>query len=104
LGFMISFSGILTFRNSDEIRRIAGLVPTDRLLVETDAPYLAPPPHRGKRNEPAFVAYVARTLAQVKEMSEEEIAIATSRNFLRYFSKTSALDLNLAPELRAAAT
>ena len=65
LGLYVSFSGILTFRNSEEIRRIAAAVPHDRLLVETDAPYLAPVPYRGKTNEPAYVAHTARVLADV---------------------------------------
>ena len=87
LGGYVSFSGILTFRNSDELRAIAADVPHDRLLVETDAPYLAPVPHRGKRNEPAFVAHTAAILAQTIGMSPEELATITTDNFFRLFSK-----------------
>jgi TatD DNase family protein len=92
LGLYVSFSGILTFKNSDELRAIAADVPLERLLVETDAPYLAPVPHRGKRNEPAFTAFTARVLAEVKGVSEAEIAAATTANFYRLFEKAAALD------------
>ena len=87
LGYYVSFSGVLTFKNSQELRKIARDVPLDRLLVETDAPYLAPMPHRGKRNEPAFVAHTAAVLAQVKGVSLGEITAATSANTLRLFHK-----------------
>ncbi|MCB8837107.1 TatD family hydrolase [Aurantimonas sp. VKM B-3413] len=87
LGGYVSFSGILTFRSSDEIRSIASDVPMERLLVETDAPYLAPPPHRGKRNEPAFVRHTAEVLAEVKGVDLETIAKTTSDNFFRLFAK-----------------
>jgi TatD DNase family protein len=87
LGGYVSFSGILTFRNSGEIREIAAELPLDRLLVETDAPYLAPPPHRGKRNEPAFVVETAKVLAEIRGMEPEAIATATTDNFHRLFSK-----------------
>lgn len=87
LGHFVSFSGILTFKNAQEIRDIARDLPADRILVETDAPYLAPPPHRGKRNEPAFVVHTADVLAQVRGISREEIAQLTSENFFRLFSK-----------------
>lgn len=87
LGGYVSFSGILTFRNSEEIRSIAAGVPRERLLVETDAPYLAPVPHRGKRNEPAYVAETARVLAETTGVSAEEIAAITTDNFFRLFSK-----------------
>ena len=87
LGGYVSFSGILTFRNSQELREIAATVPHERLLVETDAPYLAPVPHRGKRNEPAFVAHTASVLAEVIGVGSEEIATLTTRNFFRLFSK-----------------
>jgi TatD DNase family protein len=87
LGGYVSFSGILTFRNSEEIRAIAKDVPTGRLLVETDAPYLAPPPHRGKRNEPAYVVNTARVLAETRGVSEAEIRSQTTQNFYRLFSK-----------------
>ncbi|MFP1632649.1 TatD family hydrolase [Zhengella sp. ZM62] len=91
LGGHVSFSGILTFRNSQEIRDIARDLPLERLLVETDAPYLAPPPHRGKRNEPSFVVNTARVLAECKGISEEALADATTANCLRLFSKMPAL-------------
>lgn len=87
LGLLISFSGVVTFKKSDELREIARGVPLDRLLVETDAPFLAPVPHRGKRNEPAFVADTARVLAEVKGVSTETIATRTSANALRLFDK-----------------
>jgi TatD DNase family protein len=87
LGGYVSFSGILTFRASDALRDIARTVPRDRLLVETDAPYLAPVPHRGKRNEPAFVADTARVLAGTIGVDEAEIAALTTENFFRLFSK-----------------
>jgi TatD DNase family protein len=87
LGGYVSFSGILTFRNSQAIRDIARDVPRDRLLVETDAPYLAPPPHRGKRNEPAFVAHTAHVLAETLGVSDADVAGITTDNFFRLFSK-----------------
>ena len=87
LGGYISFSGILTFRNSQGLRDIAKTVPHDRLLVETDAPYLAPVPKRGKCNEPAFVVHTARVLAQTIGLSEEETARLTTENFFRLFTK-----------------
>jgi TatD DNase family protein len=87
LGHYVSFSGILTFKNALEIRDIARDLPADRILVETDAPYLAPPPHRGKRNEPAFVVHTADVLAEVRGVSRAQIAALTSENFFRLFSK-----------------
>jgi TatD DNase family protein len=90
LGLYISFSGVLTFKNSRPLREIARAVPMDRLLVETDAPYLAPVPYRGKRNEPAFVAATAQVLADVKGVSPQAIAAETSANALRLFSKMPA--------------
>jgi len=87
LGGYVSFSGILTFKNSQEIRDIAMTVPKDRLLVETDAPYLAPIPFRGKRNEPAYVAKTAAVLAETIGVSGEEIARITTENFFRLFTK-----------------
>jgi TatD DNase family protein len=87
LGGYVSFSGILTFRNSGQIREIAVGLPLERLLVETDAPYLAPPPHRGKRNEPAFVVETAKVLAEIRGIEPEAIATATTDNFHRLFSK-----------------
>ncbi len=87
LGLHVSFSGILTFKRSEELRAIAAEIPLDRLLVETDAPYLAPPPHRGTRNEPAYVVETAKVLAEVKGISYEALAAATSDNFFRLFNK-----------------
>jgi TatD DNase family protein len=87
LGFYVSFSGILTFKRSDDLRAIAAELPADRILVETDAPYLAPGPWRGKRNEPAYVAETARVLAQTRGVGVEEIARQTTENFFRLFTK-----------------
>jgi TatD DNase family protein len=92
LGLYVSFSGILTFRNSEEIRRVAVAVPQDRLLVETDAPYLAPVPFRGKTNEPAYVAHTARVLAEVIGVTDQEIAELTTANYYRQFAKAAAAD------------
>jgi TatD DNase family protein len=92
LGFYVSFSGILTFKRSDELRRIAAAVPTDRLLVETDAPYLAPEPYRGKSNEPAYVAHTARRLAEVVGTTFDQLADATTDNFYRLFGKAAVAD------------
>ncbi|MEQ1613548.1 MAG: TatD family hydrolase [Hyphomicrobiaceae bacterium] len=87
LGLYVSFTGVITFKKNDALRAIASQVPLDQLLVETDAPYLAPEPYRGKTNEPAYVAYTARTLAEVKGVSHEAIAAATTANFFRLFKK-----------------
>jgi TatD DNase family protein len=95
LGLYVSFSGILTFRNSEEIRRIAAAVPRERLLVETDAPYLSPVPCRGKTNEPAFVAHTAHVLAETIGVTDAEIAQITTANFYRLFSKAAAADTAL---------
>ncbi|MGS1093243.1 TatD family hydrolase [Aquamicrobium terrae] len=92
LGGYVSFSGILTFRNSQDIRDIAAAVRLDRLLVETDAPYLAPIPHRGKRNEPAFVAHTAAVLAETIGLDSAEVARLTTDNFFRLFSKMPSPD------------
>ncbi len=86
LGFYISFSGILTFKTAQELRDVAALVPMDRLLIETDSPYLAPVPFRGKTNNPSYVPYVAQQLATLKGCSVEAIAEATSHNFNQLFS------------------
>ncbi|MDX2204564.1 MAG: TatD family hydrolase [Hyphomicrobiaceae bacterium] len=88
LGLYVSFSGILTFKKSEALRAVAAAVPLDRLLVETDAPYLAPAKHRGKRNEPAYVVLTAQELARVKGVSEIEIARITTDNFFRLYDKT----------------
>jgi TatD DNase family protein len=91
LGGYVSFSGILTFPKSEELREIAKTVPHDRMIVETDAPYLAPKPFRGKRNEPAYVAHTAQVLAETIGVSTEEIATITTENALRVFSKMPRL-------------
>ena len=85
LGFHLAFGGVTTFPKAAEVREAARLAPADRLLLETDAPYLAPVPHRGKRNEPAFVAYTARAVAEVRGISVEELAAETTANFERVF-------------------
>jgi TatD DNase family protein len=87
LGLSISFTGILTFKSSQNLRDIAAELPADRIMVETDAPYLAPGKYRGKRNEPAYVAETAKMLAQVRGVSEDEIARQTTENFFRLFTK-----------------
>jgi len=89
LGGYISFSGILTFPKSNELRDIARNVPADRLLVETDAPYLAPVPMRGKRNEPAYVAHTARLLAEIRNLTPDALADLTTTNFRRLFRKAA---------------
>jgi TatD DNase family protein len=88
LGGYVSFSGIITFKNAEEIREIAKSVPADRYLVETDAPYLAPIPHRGQSNEPSFVRHTAERLAEVRGISFERLADETTANFGRLFSKS----------------
>ena len=93
LGLYVSFSGILTFKKSDALREIAQSVPLDRLLVETDAPYLAPGKYRGKRNEPAYVVETATTLAKVKGVSLETLAQATTENFHRLYGKAPRMGL-----------
>ncbi len=85
LGFYISFSGILTFKNAQDLRDIAAWMPMDRMLIETDSPYLAPVPHRGKTNNPSYVPWVARQIAQVRNLSEDEVGQQTSANFDRLF-------------------
>jgi TatD DNase family protein len=87
LGFLISASGIVTFKNSVSLREVFSQVPLDRLLVETDAPYLSPVPYRGKRNEPAYVAHTANVLASIKGIDVTELAEATTQNFFRLFDK-----------------
>ena len=85
LGFYISISGIVTFKNADNVRDVASRVPSDRLLVETDAPWLAPVPKRGKTNEPAFVAHTAAFLAELRQTSVQSLCQQTSDNFIRLF-------------------
>jgi len=89
LGFMISFSGILTFRNAEELREVARMVPIDRCLIETDSPYLAPVPHRGKTNTPAWVPHVAVRLAELKNLPLSTVAERTSDNFERLFPRVT---------------
>ncbi len=107
LGLCISFTGILTFKNSAALRAIAADLPADRILVETDAPYLAPNPFRGKRNEPAYVVETAKVLAETRGVSCDEIARQTSENFFRLFSKVprpaGADAFHHPPELKAPA-
>lgn len=86
LGFMISFAGNVTFPKAQQIRDAAKEVPLDRILIETDCPFLAPVPHRGKRNEPAFVRETARQLGELRDLSTEEIGVQTAKNFYRFFS------------------
>ena len=85
LGFYISFTGIITFKNADALRDVVRNVPLERMLVETDSPYLTPVPHRGKRNEPAYVRYVAETVARIKGLSLEEVARVTTQNVRELF-------------------
>lgn len=96
MGFYISFSGIITFASAEQIREVAQYVPLDRILVETDSPYLAPVPYRGKENQPAFVREIAEYLAKLKHISLDQLAQATSENFARLFhldlQKLIALD------------
>ena len=87
LGFLISFSGILTFRNAADLREVAAYVPLDRCLIETDSPYQAPVPHRGKVNTPAWVPHVASQIAELKGLTPEQVAHATSRNFEKLFTR-----------------
>lgn len=86
LGFWISFSGIVTFKNAAALREVARRVPLERMLVETDSPFLAPVPYRGKTNEPGLVRYVAEEIARLRQISLEEVATATSANFFRLFN------------------
>jgi TatD DNase family protein len=95
LGFYISFSGILTFKTATELREVAAFVPLDRCLIETDSPYLAPVPYRGKTNSPAYVPWVARQLAEIKQLDVESVAFATSRNFENLFSRTLETTLDM---------
>ncbi|MBA2588521.1 MAG: TatD family hydrolase [Alphaproteobacteria bacterium] len=92
MGLYISVSGIATFKNSTALRDVIKTVPLDRLLVETDAPYLAPVPHRGKTNEPAFVVHTAKMLAELKGVTDAELAATTTENFFRLFSKVRRPD------------
>jgi TatD DNase family protein len=86
MNFHISFSGIVTFKNATQVKEVAGAVPLERILVETDAPYLAPMPHRGKINQPAYVKHVAEEIARLKGISLEEVARQTTQNFFKLFN------------------
>lgn len=86
LGFYISFSGIVTFKNATSLKDVAKSIPLDRILIETDSPYLAPVPHRGKTNQPAYVIHVAEEIARLRGISPEEVGIASSQNFAQCFS------------------
>ena len=97
LGFYISFSGIVTFKNAREIKQVARAVPLERMLIETDSPYLAPMPHRGKTNEPGFVKHVAEEIARLKETSVEEVGEATSLNFRKLFLKENGVSRSSSP-------
>ena len=92
LGGYISFSGIITFKNAGDVRAVAETTPLDRIIIETDCPYLAPVPKRGRRNEPAYLVHVAAKLAEIKGVSEEEIARATTKNFFRLFKRAKRTD------------
>lgn len=85
LGFYISFSGIVTFKNAKELQEVAQLVPLDKMLIETDSPYLAPVPYRGKTNQPAYVTYVCKKIAELRGISEEQVAQTTTQNFFELF-------------------
>ncbi len=98
LGFYISLSGIVSFKKAEVVHGVARSVPLDRLLVETDAPYLAPVPYRGKPNQPAYVRHVAEAIADLRQISLEEVAAATSRNFLTLFPAAAAV---LVPRIAA---
>lgn len=93
LGFYLSFSGIVTFKNALAIKEVARQAPLDRILVETDSPYLAPVPYRGKTNQPAYVRHVAEEIARLRDLSFEEVAAATTDNFFRLFSAARRPDL-----------
>jgi TatD DNase family protein len=96
LGLHISFTGILAFKRSIDLRALAGALPSERIMVETDAPFLAPPPYRGKRNEPAYVTEVAKVLATARGVSPQAIAEQTTENFFRLFSKVPRVLANAA--------
>jgi TatD DNase family protein len=88
LGFVISFAGNVTYPKAQNIRDAAGMVPLDRMFIETDSPYLAPIPYRGKRNEPAFVTEVARQIGQLRGIAPEEVGRVTTQNFYSFFHRT----------------
>ncbi len=94
LNFYISFSGIVTFKNAKQLHEVAQRVPLDRMLIETDAPYLAPVPYRGKTNQPAYVKYVAEHIAQLRDIEYAEVAAQTTQNFYRLFNVKPAIHAN----------
>lgn len=94
LGFYISFSGIITFKNAEALREVVRKMPMDRLLIETDSPYLAPVPYRGKQNQPAYVKYVAEAVAELRKLSFEEVAYTTSENYFDLFSTAKRIELS----------
>ena len=96
LGIYVSFTGVVSFKNSGALREISRAVPLDRILIETDAPYLAPVPHRGKTNEPAFVVHTAEAIANARGITVEEVAAATTDNFFRLFTKVKRPEAELA--------
>lgn len=95
MGFYISFSGIVTFKNAKDLKEVAKQIPLDRMLIETDSPYLAPVPYRGKTNQPAYVRYVAQEIADLRRISIEEVAEATTNNFFELFSHAKANQTDL---------
>lgn len=98
MGFYVSLSGIVSFKKAEQVHEVARAIPLDRLLVETDAPYLAPVPYRGKPNEPAYVKHVAEAIAHLRQISLEDVAAASSENFLRLFPAAAPV---LAPRIAA---
>ena len=92
MGFYISFSGIVTFKNALELKEVVKQIPLERMLIETDSPYLAPVPFRGKTNQPAYVKYVAQEIANLRGISVEEVAEATTANFFKLFKHAKQLD------------
>lgn len=94
LGFYLGFTGPITFKNADEMRRAAAITPLDRILVETDAPFLTPVPHRGRRNEPAYIPLIVEALARVKGISADEMAQASTENALRLFALSAQIEEN----------
>lgn len=91
MGFYISFSGIVSFKSAKDLKEVARRVPLERMLVETDSPYLAPMPHRGKRNEPAFVRHVAEEIASLRNIPLEQVAFETTRNFFTLFASAKTV-------------
>jgi TatD DNase family protein len=90
IGFYISFSGIITFKNADELRLIAKDIPINKILIETDSPFLAPIPNRGKPNEPSFLIHTAKTLAEIKEVSYDNLSDITTENFFNLFKRAKS--------------